>query len=87
MPDCRYVEENSLAAMLATKRSADVTPDVNLREHITCAPLSSTNKVDHSGFETQRRHHQKSKTGESVAPQKGLVPPNNVKKLSETPII
>ena len=27
----------------------------------------------HPGFETQGRHHKKSKTGVSVAPQKGLV--------------
>ena len=36
-------------------------------------PLSSKNKAAHSGFETQRRRHQKSKTGVSVAPQKGLM--------------
>ena len=30
MPVCMYVEENSSAAMLATKRSAGVTPDMNL---------------------------------------------------------
>ena len=28
---CKYVDENSLAAMLAAKRSAGVAPDVNLR--------------------------------------------------------
>ena len=27
----------------------------------------------HSGFETQGRHHQKSKTGVSVVPEKGLM--------------
>ena len=27
----------------------------------------------HSGFETQRRRHKKSKTGVSVTPQKGLM--------------
>ena len=31
----RYGEEKSLASMLATKRSAGVTPEVNLREHVT----------------------------------------------------
>ena len=36
MPAHRYVEENSLAAMLAIKRSAGVAPEVNLREHVTC---------------------------------------------------
>ena len=33
MPAYRYVDENSSVAILATKRSADVTPEVNLREH------------------------------------------------------
>ena len=34
----------------------------------------------HSGFETQRRHHQKSKTGVSVAPQMTCVQQNFFKK-------
>ena len=33
--------------------------EVSLKEHVTW----NTNKSAHSGFETQRRHHQKSKTG------------------------
>ena len=32
--------------------------------------LPSVNKAAHSGFETKRRRHQKSKAGVSVAPQK-----------------
>ena len=36
-------------------------------------PLPSVNKAAHSGFETQRRHHQKSETRVSVAPQKRLM--------------
>ena len=38
----------------------------------TYMALLSTNKAVHSGFETQRRRHQKSKTEISVAPEKGL---------------
>ena len=56
------------AIMLAIKRSAGVTSEVNIREHTLHTPLPSVNKVAHFGFETQRRHHQKSKTGISVAP-------------------
>ena len=41
-----------------------VAPEVNLREHVTCTPLPSANKAAYSGFETQRRRHQKSKTGD-----------------------
>ena len=40
---------------------------------IACMPPPSVNKDAHSGFETQRRCHQESKTGVSVAPQKGLM--------------
>ena len=36
-------------------------------------PLLSLNKVAHSGFETKRRRHQKSKTEVPVAPQKGFM--------------
>ena len=73
MPVGRYVEEIGSAAMLATKRSAGVTPEVNLRKCVTCMPLPSGNKAAQSGFETQRRRHQKSKTWVSVASQKELM--------------
>ena len=69
MPAPRYVEENSTSA----KRLAGVTQEVNLRECVTCMPQSSANKAAHSGFETQWRCHHKSKTGVSVAPQKGFM--------------
>ena len=68
MSGCRYVHEMDLAAKLAAKRSAGVAPEVNLREHVTHTPPPSANKVAHSGFETQRRRHQKSKTGVLVSP-------------------
>ena len=74
------MEEIGSAAMLATKRLAGVTPEVNLREHVTYMPLPSMNKAAYFGFETQGRHHQKSKIGLSVAPQKGLVSSKNFKK-------
>ena len=66
MPDPKYVEEISSAAMLAVKKSAGITTEMN-----TYAS-ASTNKAAHCGFETQRRCHQKSKTNLSVAPQQGL---------------
>ena len=47
-----------------------VAPEVNIREYVI--PPPSMNKAAHSGFETQRRRHQKSKTGVSMAPQKVL---------------
>ena len=45
MPAHRYMEENSSAARLANKRSTGVTPEVNLRKHVTCMPLVSVNKA------------------------------------------
>ena len=56
--------------MLSVRGSKTFTPEVNLREYISCTSLPSVTKVAHSGFETWRRHHQKSKTGVSVTPQK-----------------
>ena len=70
MPACSYVEQNGAAAMLATKRSASVTPEVNLMEHVTHMPLPTANKAAHSGFENHRTHYHKSKTRISVTPQK-----------------
>ena len=66
---------------VAPKRLGGVTPEVNLRECISHKPLSNVNKTAHSGFETQRRHHQKSKTEVSVAPQKGLMSSKYCKKI------
>ena len=79
----RYVEEHSSAAMPVTKRSVGVTPEANLRECIThiYVPLPSVNKVAHSGFETLRSHHQKSRTWVSVAAQKGLMSSNFFLKM------
>ena len=84
MPACRYMEENSSAAMLHTQRSAGVTSEKNVRKCIIYKPLSSPNKATHSGFEIQRKCHQKSKTGVSVAPQKDLCPPKIVLKKEKS---
>ena len=43
-------------------------------------PLLSANKTAHSGFETQRRRHQKSKAGVSVASKMDMCPPLILKK-------
>ena len=71
MPGCRYMEENGLAMMLL----ASLVPEVDLRECVTHTPPPSMNKAVHSGFEMQKRHHQKSKTGVSVTPRKDLCSP------------
>ena len=51
------------------ERTVGVVPEVNLRKCVTHTPLPSMNKAANSGFEIYRRHHQKSKTRVSVAPQ------------------
>ena len=70
MPGSRYMEEIGSAAMLAAKRSAGVTPEVNLKECVKCMPPPSADKAAHFGFETQRRHHQKSKNRGISGPTK-----------------
>ena len=67
------MEQNGLAAMLATKRSIGVVPEVDLRKCVTHMAPPSANKAGHSGFETQRRHYQKPKTRVSVALQKRII--------------
>ena len=52
MPAQRYVEENRLDAMLTSKRSVDITPEVNLGKSVTHTPVPSANKAAHSIFET-----------------------------------
>ena len=59
----RYMEETAWLHALAANSSAGVAPKVNLRECVTHTPPPSLNKAAHSGFETERRHHQNSKTG------------------------
>ena len=48
-------------------------------------PPPSVNKAVHSGLETLRRRHQKSKTGVSVASQKGIMSSKNFKKFPVFP--
>ena len=57
------------AAMLAINRSAGAAPDVNLKNPL----LHKADIALKWGFETQGRCHQNTKTGASVAPQKGLM--------------
>ena len=69
------------AATLATKKSAGVTPEVNLRNSLH-ADDKARKRVIHPGFETQGRRHQKAKTRLSVAPQIELMSSKNFKNCS-----
>ena len=71
---------------LAAKRSGGVTPEVNLRNSLHTGDKACKWGI-HPGFETQGRHHQKSKTGVWVAPQKGLMSSNFFKKKLHSPRI
>ena len=51
--------------MLGSTRSESVTQEVNLRNPLHASEEVSKLRI-HSGFETQGRNHQKSKTGISV---------------------
>ena len=45
LPACRYVEDKRLAAILATKRSAGVAPEVNFRKYVALMPLPSGTRL------------------------------------------
>ena len=47
MPAHKYMEENDFAVILATKRSAGVALETNLKEHVTYRPIPSVSKAAH----------------------------------------
>ena len=65
--------------MLTSIQSAGVAPEVNLRNSWHAGNKARKRGI-HPGFETQGRRHQKSLTGVSVAPQKGLMSSKNLLK-------
>ena len=69
---CRYMDRKGLAAMLTSIQSVGVAPEVNLRNSLHAGNKACKRRI-HSGFETQGRRRQKSKTGVSVAPRKGFM--------------
>ena len=64
------------------KLNVNSTGNNIVRRKISVTRMSPprTNKAAHSGFETQRIRHQRSKTGVSVAPQKDLYLLNILKR-------
>ena len=80
MPVDRDVEENGLAAILATKRSAGVTQEVNLRKCVTHMPPISVNKSDQSGFEPRGDVIRSPEQGYQWSHKKKLCPPKAYKK-------
>ena len=63
MPAHEYVEENGLAAMLAAKRLAGVSTEVNLSEFATCMLLPNVNKavtlaLKHTGNVSRKQRYE-----------------------------
>ena len=77
MPAHGYVEENGLAAMLAAKRLAGFTPEVNPGECITHTPLPSAKKAVEPRGEITRC----SKQGHQWQHKKDLCPPKFFLKI------
>ena len=75
---------NRTGCVPAAKRSASVVPEVDLGELYITFALHNANKAAHSGFETQRIDHQKSKIGVTVAPKKDMCPPKTFFKKKIT---
>ena len=72
---CLFASTWKITAQLPcwpTKRLTGVTPKEDFWECVTRMPLPSTKQAAHSCFKTERRHHQKSKTGVSLAHKKDL---------------
>ena len=65
--------------MLTAIQSAGVAPEVNLSNSLHAGDKAPKRGI-HPGFETQGRHCQKSKTGVSVAPRKGIMSSKKTKK-------
>ena len=79
MPVHRYVEENSSAAMLAAMRSAGVTPEVNLREPVTCLHQAQI-RMPTLALKLIRDGSRSPKQGYQWPHKKGLCPINFLKK-------
>ena len=72
----QYVDQKGSATVLVAKRSAGVTPEVNLK-NLLHAGKEAYEQGIHPGFETQGTCHQRSKTGVLVDPQTGLMSSKN----------
>ena len=55
--------------MPAIKRSAGVAPEVDFKECTLHSPPQKSDKAEPTGFENQRRRHQKSQNGGTSGPR------------------
>ena len=65
--------------MMTVKRSAGAAPDVNLKNPFHAGSEVCKGGI-HPDFETEGRHHKKSKTGVSVVLQKALITLPKIKR-------
>ena len=73
------MDQKGLVELLDSKRSAGVAPNVNRRNPLHVGNDTGKWGIE-LGFGTQGRNHQKSQTGVSVAPQKGIMSSQIFKK-------
>ena len=71
----RLITQKEFSNKSIVKRLAGVTPEVNLRNPLHVDD-KSCKRGTYAGYEIKDRGHQKSKTGVSVAQQKGLMSSN-----------
>ena len=69
---CKYVDENGLPAILAAKRSASVTPEMNHRIPL-CTGNEACKRGDPSWLVNPGQTLLKFETGPTVAPRKGVM--------------
>ena len=72
----KYIDQKGLAAMVTIKRLAGVAPKVNRRNPLQAGKAAHKQGMQ-PALETHARYHHKSKTGVSVALQKGLMSSKN----------
>ena len=65
----QYVDQKDSVALLTAKRTAGVILEMNLKNPLYAGNKAHKSRI-HSGFKTQGRYHQKSKTGVSDVLQK-----------------
>ena len=77
------VDQKGSAAMLATKKSVGVTPEMNLRKPLHAQVIKHANKGPTLTLKPRADINKSPKTGVSVAPQKGLMSSKNLGKKKE----
>ena len=76
------MEEINSAAMLAAKRSVGVTPEMNLREHVTCMPSPMLIRLPTLALKPRGDVTRSPKQGYQWPHKKDFCPPKTLEKKS-----